>query len=136
MNESEKSFDTLNHEQRIEYARASFPAIGQYCCANRQYYIDIWDIAEDSGFHLILADHHSPIPSRQNIRRVAERKQLIEPDEIGFDSGAQKEHFLRLTEYQEELAGIPFKTGESNEFCWANGMFPIADAYLYYSIIR
>jgi hypothetical protein len=129
-------FRTLNHEQRVEFAKAVFAPIGQYCHDNRQYYIDIWRAAEESGFNLVISDYYSPIPSTKAIARIAGRGYVVDPSLLGFDCEEQKELLSHLAVYQDELAGTPFKPGKADEFFWANGMFPIADAYLYYALIR
>jgi predicted O-methyltransferase YrrM len=136
MEDFEMLFRTLNHEQRIDFAKAVFGPIGRYCNDNRQYYIDIWHLAEQAGFNLVITDYNSPVPTKEEIDKIAARKYLIDPTLLGFDTEAQKELFLQLSSYQDEMVGIPFASDDRNEFVWSNGMFPIADACTYYSLIR
>jgi predicted O-methyltransferase YrrM len=136
MENFDELFRALNHDQRVEFAKSVFAPIGRYCHENRQYYIDIWEAAEASGFNLVISDYYSPIPSKKAIDRIAERGYVVDPSLLGFDCEDQKELQSRLAVYQEELAGTPFKPGKADEFFWTNGMFPIADAYLFYALIR
>ncbi len=132
----DKLFAKLDHEQRIEFARSVLAPIGKYCHDNRQYYLDIWNAAEEAGFNLVIRDYYSPIPSKKDTEKIAERKYIVEPALLGLNCEAQKELLRQMLGYQEELAGTPFKSGELTKFSWTNGMFPIADAYLYYAFIR
>ena len=136
MEDYQSSFNAMNHEQRIEFAKKIFPLIGKYCNENRQYYIDIWPIAEDSGFNVVASDYYSPIPFKKDLDTAVPGEYVVDPGLLDFDIEEQKEYFSKLTIYQRELLDVPFKLEKSAEFFWVNGMFPVSDSYLYYSIIR
>jgi len=129
-------FDLMNHDERIDFVRRVFPAIGKYCHQNLQYYLDIWQIAEDAGLNIVITDYNSPVVFKDEIAKAARGEYIIDPALLGFDIEEQKQAFLPLASYQDELLGIPFESGDSNVFGWLNGMFPIGDAYLYYALIR